>query len=274
MPTIQANGATIAYTDTGAPPDQPDAPTVVFGHGLLFSGWLFHHQVAALRDRYRCITVDWRGQGDSPPTHGGYDMDTLAADAIALIERLGVAPVHYVGLSMGGFIGQRIGARRGDLLRSLTLLDTSADAEDPAKVGRYRMLASVYWLLGLRPVFGQVTPLMFGPTFLASPEGRPLIDEWARRLRRCRRSGIRKAVLGVADRAPVDEEIAAVSVPTLVASGADDAALPPDRAERIAARIPGARLEIIPDSGHSSTLEQPDAVTSLIAGFLASVDAT
>ncbi|GAA1989928.1 alpha/beta fold hydrolase [Nocardiopsis rhodophaea] len=274
MPTIQVSEATIAYTDTGAPPDLPDAPTVVFGHGLLFSGWLFHHQVAALRDRYRCVTVDWRGQGDSAPTRDGYDMDTLTADAVALIERLGVAPVHYVGLSMGGFIGQRIGARRGGLLRSLTLLDTSADAEDTAKVGRYRLLASVYWLVGLRPVFGQVAPLMFGPTFRASAESRAVIDEWARRLKRCPRSGIRKAVLGVADRAPVHEEIAGITVPTLVATGAEDAALPPDHAERVAARIPGARLETIPDAGHSSPIEQPEAVTSLLGDFLASVDAT
>ncbi|MBB6172296.1 pimeloyl-ACP methyl ester carboxylesterase [Nocardiopsis mwathae] len=272
MPTIQVNGATIAYTDTGPPPDHPDAPTVLFGHGLLFSGWLFHHQVAELRDRYRCVTLDWRGQGDSPAASDGYGMDTLTADATALIERLGLAPVHYVGLSMGGFVGQRIGARRGDLLRSLVLLDTSADAEDPAKVGRYRLLASAYLLLGIRPVLGQILPLMFGPAFLASEESRPVVEEWTRRLRRCRRTGIRKAVLGVADRAPVHDEIAAIDVPTLVATGAQDAALPPDHARRIAARIPGARLEIITDAGHSSTIERPAAVNALIADFHASVE--
>src|SRR4051794_6302530 len=119
MAILQVNGVPIAYTDSGAPADRPDAATIVFGHGLLFSGWQFHEQIEALNDRYRCVTVDWRGQGDTPPTADGYDMDTLTGDAIGLIEQLGVAPVHYVGLSMGGFVGQRIAARRGELLRTL-----------------------------------------------------------------------------------------------------------------------------------------------------------
>ncbi|MGW0948984.1 alpha/beta fold hydrolase [Streptomyces sp. NPDC002623] len=269
MPTLDVNGALIAYTDTGAPPGRPDAPVVVFGHGLLFSGWMFHPQVAALREQYRCVTLDWRGQGDTPATRSGYDMDTLTADAVALISGLGIGPVHYVGLSMGGFVGQRIAARHGDLLRSLTLLDTSADAEDPAHVGQYRLLASVYRLTGAGPVLKKVRSLMFGPTFLATPTSRPVLEEWVRRLRRCDRSGIRKAVLGVADRASVHDELAHIRVPTLVIVGADDIATPPARAERIAAGVTGARLEVLPGSGHSSTLEQPVAVTVLIRDFLA-----
>src|SRR3954466_5950326 len=108
MPILTNEGASIAYTDTGAPPGRPDAPTVVFGHGLLFSGWMFSAQIEMLRGDHRCVAIDWRGQGSSPPAAGGYDMDTLSRDAIALIEHLGAAPVHYVGLSMGGFVGQRV----------------------------------------------------------------------------------------------------------------------------------------------------------------------
>ncbi|WP_331743808.1 alpha/beta hydrolase (plasmid) [Streptomyces sp. NBC_01136] len=272
MPTVDVNGASISYTDTGTPPGKPDAPAVVFGHGLLFSGWMFHPQVEALRRHYRCVTLDWRGQGDTPATHSGYDMDTLTADAVALIGRLDLGPVHYVGLSMGGFVGQRIAARHGDLLRSLTLLDTSADDEDPAKLGEYRLLANVYRLTGVRPVLGKVKTMMFGPAFLASPTSETIIDEWVRRLRRCDRAGIRKAVFGVADRPPVHDELGRVSVPTLVAVGADDVATPRAKAERIAAAISGARLEVVQGSGHSSTLEQPTALTTLIRDFLASVD--
>lgn len=272
VPTADVNGASISYTDTGAPPGKPDAPAVVFGHGLLFSGWMFHPQVEALRHEYRCVTVDWRGQGDTPATPSGYDMDTLTGDAVALIERLGLGPVHYVGLSMGGFVGQRIAARHGELLRSLTLLDTSADEENPAKLGQYRLLANVYRLTGARPVLGKVKAMMFGPTFLASPTSKPVIDEWVRRLRRCDRAGIRKAVFGVADRPPVHDELDRVSAPTLVVVGADDVATPPARAERIAAAIAGARLEVVQGSGHSSTLEQPAVLTTLIRDFLASVD--
>jgi pimeloyl-ACP methyl ester carboxylesterase len=199
-------------------------------------------------------------------------MDTLTADAVALIAHLDLGPVHYVGLSMGGFVGQRIATRHGELLRSLTLLDTSADVEDPAKAGEYRLLANVYRITGVRPTLGKVKAAMFGPAFLASEASGTVIDEWVRRLRRCERAGIRKAVLSVVDRLPVHDELARVSVPTLVAVGADDVATPRPQAERIAAAIPGARLEVVPDSGHSSTLEQPAVLSALIRDFLASAD--
>lgn len=272
MPMADVNGASISYTDTGAPAGRPDAPAVVLGHGLLFSGWMFHPQIEVLRREYRCVTLDWRGQGDTPATPAGYDMDTLTADAVALIERLGLAPVHYVGLSMGGFVGQRIAARQGGLLRSLTLLDTSADVEDPGKAGEYRLLAGAYRFTGVRPVLGKVKAAMFGPAFLDAPASEPVVEEWVRRLRRCGRAGIRKAVLGVVERPSVHGELGRVAVPTLVAVGADDVATPPAEAERIAAAVTGARLEVIQGSGHSSTLEQPEAVTVLIRDFLKSVD--
>jgi pimeloyl-ACP methyl ester carboxylesterase len=241
---------------------------VLFDHSLLFGGWMFGPQIAALRSQYRCVAIDWRGQGDSPASDGGYDMDTLAEDAIALIGSLGVAAVHYVGLSMGGFVGLRIAARRRELLRSLALLDTSAGSEDPDKVRRYKLMAHVYRLTGIIPLRGAVLPLFFGPAFLADPASKPVLDEWERRLRRCNRSGISKAVLGVATRTGVDDEIAAIRLPTLVIVGADDAATPPPKAQRIIERIPGARLEQIPACGHTSTLEEPDTVTSLLREFL------
>jgi pimeloyl-ACP methyl ester carboxylesterase len=272
MPTIDVPGATVAYSDTGGPDGVPDAPTVVFGHGLLFGGWMFRAQVAALRERYRCVTIDWRGQGESPPARGGYDMDSLTSDAVALITRLGIGPVHWVGLSMGGFVGQRLAARHGELLRSLTLLDTSADAEEPAKVRERRRLALSQVLFGLGPVLGKVKPLLFGPGFLADPGSDELISEWFRRLSETRRTAVRKAVHGVAERTPVAAELGRITAPTLVVVGADDRATPPEHSRRIADGIPGARLRIVPECGHSSTLEQPGAISDLLTEFLSEVD--
>ncbi len=269
MPTFTRDDATLHYTDTHAPDGRPEAPTVFFGHGLLFSGWMFHPQIAALRNEFRCVAIDWRGQGESSATKGGYDMDTLADDAVALIETLGVAPVHYVGLSMGGFIGQRIAARRPELVRTLTLIDTSAGPEDPEKVKRYRLLARIYRITGIAAVRKAVLPIMFGPAFLADTSRKQIINEWQLRLSRSRRAGVSKAVLGVADRLPVENEISRIGAPTLVIVGADDAATPPHKSERIAERIPGARLEQIENCGHSGSLEQPEAVTALLRSFLA-----
>jgi 3-oxoadipate enol-lactonase len=269
VPTFARDGATIHYTDSGAPSGVLDAATVFFGHGLLFSAWMFHHQIAALKSEYRCVAIDWRGQGDSPAVDGGYDMDDLTEDAIALIDLLGVAPVHYVGLSMGGFVGLRIAARRGELLRSLTLLDTGAGPEEPDKARRYKLMAGIYRLTGILPLSFAVARIMFGPSFLADASRKPVIKEWERRLKRCRRSAISRAVVAVANRQPVETEVTSISVPTQVIVGADDVAIPPFNAERLAARIPAARLEMIPDCGHSSTLEQPQTITKLLREFLA-----
>jgi 3-oxoadipate enol-lactonase len=272
MPTIDVPGATVAYRDTGVPAGVPDAPTVVFGHGLLFGGWMFRSQVAALQERYRCVTIDWRGQGESPAARAGYDMDSLTADAVALITRLGTGPVHWVGLSMGGFVGQRLAARHGELIRSLTLLDTSAEAEEPAKVRERRQMALFQLVFGMGPLLGKVKPLLFGPGFLADPGSDELIGEWIRRLGETRRTAVRKAVLGVAERMPVAAELGRITAPTLVVVGADDRATPPEHSRRIASAIPGARLSIVPDCGHSSTLEQPGVLGDLLTEFLSEVD--
>ncbi|HEY6495528.1 MAG TPA: alpha/beta fold hydrolase [Trebonia sp.] len=272
MPTFDVPGATVAYHDTGMPDGVADAPTVVFGHGLLFGSWMFRSQVAALQGRYRCVTIDWRGQGESPEARDGYDMDSLTSDAVALITRLGVGPVHWVGLSMGGFVGQRLAARHGELIRSLTLLDTSAEAEEPAKARARRQMALFQLVFGIGPILGKVKPLLFGARFLADPGNDELIGEWRRRVGATRRTAVRKAVLGVAGRLAVAPELDAITAPALVVVGADDRATPPEHSRRIAAGIRGARLRIVPDCGHSSTLEQPGAVSDLLAEFLREVD--
>src|SRR5215470_9518243 len=146
MPSISVNGGSVWYDERGSGPE-----TIVFSHGLLWSGGMFDAEVAHLSPRYRCIAYDHRGQGRSPPSPGPYDMETLAEDAAALIGALDAAPCHFVGLSMGGFVGMRLALRRPALLRSLVLVDTAADAEPRANVPKYRAMSLVARLLGYRP---------------------------------------------------------------------------------------------------------------------------
>jgi 3-oxoadipate enol-lactonase len=269
MPILTHGAARIAWTDTGAPAGRPHAQTVVFGHGLLFGGWMFRHQIGELRTRYRCVTLDWRGQGDTAATPVGYDMDTLTADAVALVRALDTGPVHWVGLSMGGFVGLRLAARHPELLRSLVLLDSSADAEDPARTGEYRALARVQRYVGMGPIADRVAAHLFGRSFLAEPEARAVVAQWRQRLARADRAGIRRAVLGVTDRVAVTAELGAVAAPTLVVVGEEDTATPPACAERIVEGVAGARLEVLRRCGHTCTLERPTAVSAVLAGFLA-----
>ena len=102
MPHIKVNNVKLYYEESGS-----GTETIVFSHGLLWSGKMFAAQVEHLESRYRVITYDHRGQGRSEVTEQGYDMETVAEDAAELIKALNVAPCHFVGLSMGGFVGMR-----------------------------------------------------------------------------------------------------------------------------------------------------------------------
>jgi 3-oxoadipate enol-lactonase len=255
MPTITLNGATLWYEEHGA-----GAETIVFAHGLLWDGRMFAAQVAALKDRYRCVTFDFRGQGRSEVTAGGYDMDTLADDAAALIDALGCAPCHFLGLSMGGFVGMRLAARRPALIRSLVLMETSADPEPAESAPRYRMLGGVVRVLGrlgMRLVMGRVMRIMY-----------------ERRLWRARGMendpvGIVRALGGVIDRKSVYDELPRIACPTLVMVGDQDVATVPAKAERIHAAIPGSRLLVIPGAGHTASVEEPAFVNAALLEFLA-----
>jgi 3-oxoadipate enol-lactonase len=269
MPTLDVNGATLWYEEHGTGPE-----TVVFAHGLLWSGRMFDAQVAELADRFRCVTFDFRGQGRSEVTADGYDMETLADDAAALIEALGCAPCHFVGLSMGGFIGMRLAARRPELVRSLVLIETSADPEPAANVPRYRLLGGIVRLLGtlgMRLVMPRVMRIMFGRTFLHDPAREADRRLWRERGMANRPRGIVRALDGVIGRKPIYDELGKIALPTLVMVGDEDVATVPAKAERIHAAIAGSRLVVIPGAGHTSSVEQPDVVNAALEGFLASV---
>ncbi len=266
MAKITVNGATLHYEDTGTGPE-----TIIFSHGLLFSGKMFEAQVAALKARYRCITFDFRGQGQSEVTATGYDMETLYQDTVALIENLKVGPCHFVGLSMGGFMGMRLAARRPDLLKSLILLDTSADPEPPENIGKYRTLNLVARWLSMKLVINKVAPIMFGTKFRQDPARAAELEKWKKIIVDNHKVGITRAVSGVIDRQGVYDEIGKISLPTLIMVGDQDVATIPAKSARIQELIAGSKLEIIPGAGHSSSIEEAAFVTTHIDQFLQSV---
>jgi pimeloyl-ACP methyl ester carboxylesterase len=245
--------------------------TIVFAHGLLWSCRMFDAQVALLKERYRCVTFDFRGQGHSEVTRSGYDMETLYEDAAALIEQLGCAPCHFLGLSMGGFIGLRLAARHPELVRSLILLETSADPEPSENVAKYRQLTFVARWFGLGLVVDRVMPVMFGRTFLTDPVRAQERREWRGHMSGNHRIGVTRATTGVITREGVYDEIDRIRLPTLILVGDEDVAVPPVHSQRLHERIAGSRLEIIPHAGHTSTVEEPTAVNVAITNFLGSL---
>lgn len=266
MARIKVNGVELYYEDTGGAGEP-----ILFSHGLLWNTALFAPQVAALKGRYRCIAYDHRGQGRSADVEGSeIGMDLLTEDAVALIAALGLEKVHFCGLSMGGFIGMRLAARFAHLVRSLILCETSADAEPAQNIPKYAKLTFVARWLGLRFVVSQVMPILFGKTALTDASRAADRAAWRKQLAGNRRS-IWRAVNGVINRAALIDELPRITAPTLVIVGDEDVATVPAKAERIAAAIPGARLVRIPKAGHSSTVEQPQAVNAAMLDFLATL---
>lgn len=266
MPKHRINGVDLEVLDEGT------GQALCFSHGLLWDHHMFGPQIAAFRDKYRVIAWDHRGQGRSEvPPDRSIPIEQVTADAISLIEALGVAPVHFVGLSMGGFVGMRIAARRPELVRSLSLLETAPDAEPRAHLPRYQMLAIAARLFGLNSLLvSRVLKIMCAPSFLVDPANSSRKAELHAILSRNQRS-IVKAVYGVLEREPVLNELSKIKCPVLVLRGTEDMAISRERARLSVDAIPAARWVEIEGAGHTSSLERPEAVTRALREFLDTV---
>lgn len=263
MPQRSVNGVRLYVEDSGG-----NGPPVLFAHGLLYSCRMWDAQVPSLRGRFRCICYDHRGQGQSEVAASGYDMETLCEDAAALIRSLGVEPVHFVGLSMGGFVGMRLAARYPELVRSLVLIDTSAEAEPEENLPRYRTLSFIERWLGPRLVVGPVLKIMHGASVRADPARAADLRAVRERFIAMDRIGAVRAVHGVLDRKGVQAELGNIRAPTLVMVGEEDTATVPAKSEAIARAIPGATLVRVPKAGHMAPIDNPGFVTEQLSSFL------
>lgn len=270
MATIEVNGTRLYYVDTGP---GTSGETIAFSHGLLWSTELFEKQIEALRGKYRCVAWDHRGQGQSDPdlTRECIGIELVWQDAVALLEALKLPPVHFCGLSMGGFVGMRMGARRPDLVKSLMLLETSSEREPVENLKQYRLMVSVVKLLGGWAVKKRLLPIMMGRSILSDPSRKAEVARYADLM--SRRKDAWRACNGVIDRGDIHAELSRITCPTLVVVGEEDAATVPAKAEKIAAAVRGSKLVRIPRAGHSSPVEEPRAVTEALTAFLSSLPA-
>ncbi|MDN3399355.1 alpha/beta fold hydrolase [Psychrobacter sp. APC 3426] len=266
MPIININNADIYYEDSA--PNDTQKPIMVFAHGLLWNTRMYDKQVEHFQEDYRCIAFDFRGQGQSQITKSGYDMESLTEDTLGLLAALGIEKCHFVGLSMGGFVAQRIAIKQPELLLSLTLLETSADPEDPKNVPQYRKLIKAIRWLGIKRVSNKVMPIMFGSSFLADKLRKSDRKEWLTMLQGNRKGGVVKATMGVIERSGTYEQLGSITTPTLIIVGDEDAATPYAKSERMHFAIKGSKLAVIKGAGHTATVEEPEQVNRVMSQFL------
>lgn len=263
MPEIRVNGFNLHYQEHGS-----GEQTILFIHGLLMNHHMFDAQLEVFKAQYRCIAFDLRGQGKSEVTAAGYDMDNLTLDTVAFIEALNCGPCHFVGLSMGGFIGMRLAIHHPHLLRSLALLETSADPEPKENLFAYRMMAFTGRLLGFGPLVKKLSGILFGRDFLTDEAQKETREHWQQQIRNNNRAGSSRAATGVIEREGVYQQLGQINTPTLIVVGDQDVATVPAKSERMRDAIANSEMVIIPGAGHSSSIEKPAEVTRVLKAFI------
>lgn len=259
--TIQANGITMRYSIDGP----ENAPVVTMSHSLSANLTMWDPQVSALAERYRVLRYDTRGHGGSDVPAGEYDFGQLADDAVALLDGLGIERTHFVGLSMGGMIGQHLGLKHGARLLSLTLADTSSGYPPEAAAGWGDRIAFAK-ANGMAATVDATIERWFSPAFVAS--GAPVVEKVRDMIRQTPVQGY--CGCGAAIRAlDTTPHLAKIRVPTLVIVGEDDPGTPVSMAKIIADGIPGAELVILPVVRHLSNLEDVSGFNAALTGFLA-----
>jgi 3-oxoadipate enol-lactonase len=261
MAYVNVNGARLWVEDSGAA--DRARPVALFSHSLFFDGGMFAHQLAAFAPAHRVITYDHRGQGRSEAGAGPQDMDSLAGDAAALIEALGVAGCHFVGNSLGGFVALRLAARRPDLVASVAVLGSSGEAEQ--RVAEFAPLVDALRAQGAAAHLDTLMHIMFGDSFLADPARRAERDHWRAKMAALP-NRIAESAHAVVFRDSILPELAGTRVPVLAVAGAEDRAYGPADAEAVA-RAAGGRAVTLARAGHSVALEAPDEVNALLLEF-------
>ena len=232
----------------------PGAPALLMLHSLGSSLHVWDAQAAALASGFRVVRYDLRGHGLSEVGSGPWALDDFAADALAVLDDLGIRTAHVAGVSIGGMIAQAIATRSG------------ARAIPPPEMWRTR--AATVRAEGIAAIADATLARWVSPGYLASPAGRGLR---AMLLRADREAYAATAeMLATAD---LSRTTPRLRVPALVIVGELDPSTPVAAAEALRDAIPGARLVVIPGAMHVPSLEFPDAVTDAIRGFLTPGDA-
>ena len=223
---------------------------------------MFDAQVEALSDDYRCIAWDERGFGGTP-ANGPFSYWDSAADAVALLDHLGIDRAVFAGMSQGGYLSLRAALGHPDRVRGLILMDTQAALEDPEVLEGYRGML-VHWLNTDVPL-GEVGELVSG-LILGDPE---LAATWVP-IWEARRADFNEHPGNcLLDRDDITDRLGEISAPTLVIHGDADAAIPLEFGQVLADEIPDASIVVMPGGSHAANMTHSAETNAAIADFLA-----
>ncbi len=262
MPTIRINNCNLYYETRGS--DQN--PAVVLLHAFPLDHDVWRPQAEDLSKEYWVITPDFRGHGQSEATDESYSMDLLASDVKDLVENLGVKNIVLGGISMGGYVAFAYRRLFPEDIQALILVDTKAEADTPqARLGRMEM-AGLVVRKGVASFADRMLPRLFSKQSVETNAS--IVKDARRTIEAMSPIGIIGGLKGLADRSDSTPLLDEIRVPTLIIVGEKDELTTVDDAKRMASKIVGSKLVIVPNAAHISTLEQPEKVTSAIQTFL------
>jgi len=250
--------------------ERGEGPPVLCAHGTLMDRTMFAPQLAGLSDDYRVAAYDLRARTEH--WDGPYDLRDLADDCEAVMDGLGMEAPVLVGMSMGGYVALRVALASPERVSGLVLVDSTAEPHPEVEREQYgEMFAPLADADRFpREVAETVGELFFGAT---TQDQRPeLVERWVDRWCTYVPGSVYHTVHSFLDDPGVVDRLDEIDVPALAIHGEEDEGLPPERGRRTAEALPNGRFEPIPEAGHSSNLEQPDAVNAALREFLAGLD--
>jgi 3-oxoadipate enol-lactonase len=248
------NDVDLAYDDTGG-----DGPDVVLAHGFLMDRSMFRAQVAALAPRYRVVTFDQRGLGETVAP-GPFTFWDSARDLLALLDHLDIERAVVGGMSQGGFVSLRAALTAPERVRALLLLDTQAGTEDPVLATGYDALLDTWLAEGPAAVRDLVAAVILGPGTW---------DDWFDKWVEADPAQLVLAYRALMDRDDITDHLGDIHCPSLVVHGTEDAAIPLVRAEVLVERLGGpSTLVTVPGGSHAANLTHPAAVNTAVLAFL------
>ncbi len=260
---INVGGNQVKYEIEG--PDS--APVVLMSHSLAADLSQWDPQVAELARNYRVVRYDILGHGGTDAPAGPYTLDKLAEQAAGLLKALGIDRVHFLGLSLGGMIGQVLALREPQCLASLLLCDTTSRIlPETRPLWDERIKISLQE--GMEPLVEPTITRWFTPGFRKTQTG--VVEKVRGMIRKTPPAGYAGCCQAIA---PLDltARLHGVRLETLIVVGEEDPGTPVAMSREIQGQIHGSELVIIPEASHLSNLEQPDAFNRAVTSFLTRV---
>jgi 3-oxoadipate enol-lactonase len=238
--------------------------TVVLSHALGCDLTMWDDLANQLAADCRVIAFDHRGHGSTDAPDSMYSMADLADDAARLLRELDTGPVVWVGLSMGGMVGQELALRHPSLVRALVLANTTSGYPEAARQVWEQRIATVREQ-GIEAIADAVMARYFHDRFRA--EHAPIVAHFRRRLVTTDPVGY-VGCCNAVGKVDTTARLGQIAVPTQVIAGELDQGTPVAMAQTLADAIPGARLTVLKDASHLSAIEQPEAFAEVVTGFI------